>query len=205
MNAGSRFSTQAVLPSAAMDLSTFLKPEASSLSGLRAVGQAAPALPFNERLPDGAYVISFLRHIGCPFAELTLLEACRAADEYPDVEFIVVTQGNWGESRDWARRVGGLGRIHMFPDPDRRIFAAWGLGLSDVRHFAGLAPLRAVTELYRSTGIRNRHPIGTRWQTGGAFAVDADGFFRFVHVDEHAGDCVDLDLAVASLPDDVSA
>ncbi|MFT4570028.1 MAG: hypothetical protein ACI8TX_000052 [Hyphomicrobiaceae bacterium] len=140
-----------------------------------------------------------MRHIGCPFAEIALLESCRAADEYPDVEFVVVTQANWGESKAWAQKVGGGGRIHIFPDPDRRLYAAWGLGLSDWRHFLGGQSLRAVMSLYRHTGVHNRHPVGTRWQRGGAFAVDATGHIRFTHLDEHAGDPVDIDAAVASI------
>jgi hypothetical protein len=182
-----------------MDLTTFLIPESVPPSELRGGGDPAPLLPHAELLAGRDCVIVFLRHVGCPFAEIALLEICRAADEYPEFEFVAVTQANWGHSRDWARNVGGMGRIHLFPDPQRHLYAAWGLGLTDWRHFAGASPLRAVAALYRETGIRNRHPVGTRWQRGGGFAVDRDGWIRFAHADTHAGDPIDIDRAARSL------
>lgn len=182
-----------------MDLTTFIPPTVLPASLAPGVGELAPALPFAEHLGTSPFVIVFLRHVGCPFAELTILDVCRAADDYPGLEFVVVTQANWGQSRAWSRQLGAVAPIEILADPDRTLYSAWGLGLSDWWHFAGARPLRACAELYRETGIRNRHPVGTRWQRGGAFAVGADGLVKYRHIDAHAGDQVDIDQAAASL------
>jgi hypothetical protein len=44
-------------------------------------------------------------------------------------------------------------------------------------------------------GIRNRHPVGSRWQRAGTFAVDAGGTIVWRHLPRHAGDLPDLDAA----------
>jgi hypothetical protein len=182
-----------------MDLTTFIRPTPLPVSQTPQQGALAPALPVGGAGAGSPYIIVFLRHLGCPFSEITMLEVCRATDDYPDLKFVAVTQANWGQSGQWARLIAARADLHIVPDPDRTLYSAWGLGLSGWRHFAGVKPLTAVVDLYRETGIRNRHPVGTRWQLGGAFAVDGEGFVRFMHVDEHAGDPVDIDAAAASL------
>jgi hypothetical protein len=61
--------------------------------------------------------------------------------------------------------------------------------------------LRSLSEVKRlaGSGIRNRHPHGTRWQRAGTFAVDTDGIVRWRHVPEHAGELPDLEAAAAAL------
>jgi hypothetical protein len=82
---------------------------------------------------------------------------------------------------------------------DRRVhYATWGLGRTGLRHFAGRRSLAEVSRLARS-GIRNRHPDGTRWQRAGTFAIDAGGTVRWRHVPAHAGELPDLRAALAAL------
>jgi hypothetical protein len=49
------------------------------------------------------------------------------------------------------------------------------------------------------SGIRNRHPAGTRWQSAGSFAVDGGGIIRWRHLPTHAGDLPNLAEAFESL------
>ena len=61
--------------------------------------------------------------------------------------------------------------VRVLIDTDRVHYATWGLGRTNLTHFAGRRSLGEVARLARQ-GIRNRHPDGTRWQGAGTFAVD---------------------------------
>jgi hypothetical protein len=98
----------------------------------------------------------------------------------------------------WCEAVGGSGDVQMLLDPDRTFYASWGLGRSSLGHFMGRRSLSALRQLAKS-GIRNRHPHGTRWQQAGTFAVDGSGVLRWRHLPEHAGELPDLAAAVAAV------
>jgi hypothetical protein len=120
------------------------------------------------------------------------------APKYPAIDFIVVTHSREDVSRTWCDAFGGAGSVHVVGDPARSVYAAWGVGLSDRKHFAGRASLRAVVRLLEQ-GIHNRSPDGTRWQRAATFAVDAAGLLRWRHSPLHAGDLPPLDESVAAL------
>jgi hypothetical protein len=179
-----------------MDLRTFLPPARIVTAPLPAPGESAPAL--GEEPVNGPALIAFLRHVGCPFAEATLLALRESAGAHPEVRFIAVSHAGEDATARWADQVGGAGAVQLRSDPERVLYAAWGLGNSTLSHFAGGRSLRAVAEQARH-GIRNRHPVGTRWQTAGTFAVDGGGTVRFVHVPAHAGELPDLEAALGAL------
>lgn len=55
-------------------------------------------------------------------------------------------------------------------------------------------------QLGKSEGIWNRTTeSGTKWQTGGAFAVDRAGNVRWVSIAKTASDVPDLDAALKAL------
>jgi hypothetical protein len=141
--------------------------------------------------------VSFLRHVGCPFAEATLLALREHAVTAPDVGWLAVSHAPERATVDWCRVVGGADGVEVVSDRERRFYAAWGLGRSSLGHFMGRESLRAVMKLARS-GIRNRSPVGTRWQTAGTFAIDAESAIRYLHQPRHAGDLPDLDAALAA-------
>jgi hypothetical protein len=141
--------------------------------------------------------VSFLRHVGCPFAEATLLALRERAVTAPDVGWLAVSHAPEGATVDWCRVAGGAAGVEVVSDPERQFYAAWGLGRSSLGHFMGRESLRAVMKLARS-GIRNRSPVGTRWQTAGTFAIDAESAIRYLHQPRHAGDLPDLDAALAA-------
>ena len=88
--------------------------------------------------------------------------------------------------------------MQLVTDPDRRLYAAWGLGQTSLGHFLGRRSLQAVAGLARE-GIRNRHPSGTRWQSAGTFALDAAHTVRWRHLPAHAGDLPDLPAALRAI------
>jgi AhpC/TSA antioxidant enzyme len=143
-------------------------------------------------------VVSFLRHVGCPFAEATVKAMSAEGDKHPELNWIAVSHARLEATDRWCAQIGASRHVRVVIDEDRSVYAAWGLGLSTLRHFAGRRSLGAVVALAR-TGIRNRHPVGTRWQQAGTFAVAADGTIAWRHIPSHAGDLPDLAAAVVAV------
>jgi hypothetical protein len=181
---------------------TFLKPRARSTRAVPDLGTTAPALPALR--PGRPSVVAFLRHVGCPFAEATVRQMVALAASHPAIDFIAVTHSSDEASRSWCNSFGGIGAIRIVSDPDRALYAAWGIGLSDRNHFAGRESMAALQRLLND-GIHNRWASGNRWQPAASFAVDPTGVLRWRHVPRHAGDLPALDDAVAALADTASA
>jgi hypothetical protein len=179
---------------------TFLRPRRRDTAAPLAIGARAPALPALG--PGRPAVVAFLRHVGCPFAEATVRRMSALAAEQPAIAFVAVTHSGDAPSRRWCEAFGGAGGVQLVADPDRAHYAAWGVGLSDRRHFAGPESLGAVRRLL-DEGIHNRWASGNRWQAASTFAVDAGGVVRWRHFPAHAGDLpplVDAVTAVAAAP-----
>lgn len=172
---------------------TFLPARAMPVGPVPRVGELAPAA--DGRLGGGPAVVVFLRHVGCPFAEATFLALHEQAGRTTGVRFVAVSHAPPEATAGWCQAVaGGPGRVEVVIDDGRALYAAWGLGRSSLSHFLGARSLRGVVALSRQ-GIRNRHPVGTRWQSAGAFGVDGERVVRFVHVPAHAGELPDLAAA----------
>jgi AhpC/TSA family len=175
---------------------TFVKPKARPTVAAPQVGEQVPALP---ALRAGRpAVVAFLRHVGCPFAEATVREMAARAASQPGIDFIAVTHSGEQPSRRWCDAFGGAAGVQLVADPDRAHYAAWGVGLSDRKHFAGSDSMAALRRLL-DEGIHNRWASGNRWQPAATFAVDGAGISRWRHVPRHAGDIPPLDDAVAAL------
>ena len=180
-----------------MDPRTFLPPARTDVAAPPRSGEPAP--PFPLELAGRPTVVTFLRHVGCPFAEATFLQAREAAERENDVRWIAVSHGTREQTDRWCEAVaGGPGALELVVDEDRAVYAAWGLGRTDLGHFLGRRSLGEVARLARR-GIRNRHPSGTRWQQAGTFAIDEAGTVRFVHLPDHAGELPDLDAAALAV------
>jgi hypothetical protein len=182
-----------------VNLRTFLPPLPLPTSAPPEPGEPARELP-DPGLPEGRpAVVTFLRHTGCPFAEVTaraLREAAESAEG--EVELVAVSHAGADATARWRDAIGGLPGVRVLIDPERVHYATWGLGRTSLAHFAGRRSLAEVARLAKQ-GIRNRHPDGTRWQGAGTFAVDADGVVRWRHLPSHAGDVPELTEAVAAL------
>jgi len=174
---------------------TFLKPKALAVAAPLELGAKVPEL--SALRPGHPAVVAFLRHVGCPFAEATVRRMAGLAAEYPAIDFIAVTHSREEPSRSWCDAFGGAAGVRIVPDPDRARYAAWGVGLSDRKHFAGAQSMTALGRML-DEGIHNRWASGNRWQAAATFAIDAGGVLRWRHFPAHAGD-------LPSLPDAVSA
>ena len=177
-----------------MDPRTFLPPRPLPIVAAPAPGERAPGLPLP--LENGRpAIVAFLRHTGCPFAELTMQMLREAASRSPDAQWIAISHAPEKATERWCRAVGGAGTVRVVSDPSRRTYAAWGLGRTSLDHFLGGKPLIAVAGLARR-GVRNRHPHGTRWQSAGTFAVDDHAIVRWRLLPAHAGDLPDVNAAL---------
>lgn len=179
-----------------MDPRTFLRPPRIDVSNPPRAGDPAPTLALSDRELRTA-VVAFLRHAGCPFAEATARDMVRAAGEHPDVQWIAITHAPQEATDEWCSAIGMGPGVLVLADPERSLYATWGVGTTKLGHFAGHRSLRAVASLARR-GIRNRHPHGSRWQGAATVAVDADGIVRLTHFPAHAGELPDLDAAAAA-------
>jgi hypothetical protein len=180
---------------------TFIRPRSRDTAAPLAIGDRAPALP--AIAPGRPAVVAFLRHVGCPFAEATVRQMAALAADRPAIDFVAVTHSAEAPSRRWCEAFGGAGGVQLVSDPGRACYAAWGVGLSDRRHFAGPESLGALRRLL-DQGIHNRWASGNRWQAASTFAVDAGGVVRWRHFPAHAGELPELADAVAAvkLPDE---
>ncbi len=178
-----------------MDPRTFIPPPQLKLAPLPAVGDPAPSAPPLGPI-RGPAVVAFLRHVGCPFAESTVRAMTEVADLHPEIRWIVVSHASLAATDRWCAEVRAGLRLELVIDERRELYAAWGLGRSSLAHFAGPRSLASVAKL-RRRGIANRHPVGSRWQQAGTFAIDSHGAICWRHLPGHAGDLPDFDAAAA--------
>jgi hypothetical protein len=165
-------------------------------AAIPAIGSVSPPLePLGQ--VEGPAVVAFLRHVGCPFAEATMRAMSAEAEKHPELHWIAVSHAGLEATDHWCADVGASRHVRVVIDDGRRAYGTWGLGRSSLAHFAGRRSLRAVAGLAR-TGIRNRHPVGSRWQRAGTFAVAADGTIAWRHIPAHAGDLPDFAAAAAA-------
>ena len=175
---------------------TFVKPKARALAAPPELGAKVPELP--ARSPGRSAIVAFLRHVGCPFAEATVHHLTALAASQPAIDFIAVTHSPEKPSRSWCNAFGGAAGVQLVFDPDRARYAAWGVGLSDGKHFAGAKSMAALRRLL-DEGIHNRWASGNRWQAAATFAVDPAGVLCWRHFPRHAGDLPPLHEAVNAL------
>lgn len=90
--------------------------------------------------------------------------------------------------------------MDVIADPDRDLYAAWGLGTSSTWHALNPWSLYSAYRLGKDEGIWNTPTqSGSRWQTSGAFAVDARGFVRYAQVAGAADYVPDFEEMVGTL------
>lgn len=162
------------------ELCSWLSPTSVPTSPVPLVGSQAPSttkLPLGSRKPT---IITFLRHCGCPFAEKTFLRFRSAASAHPNTKFIAVSHSDQPSTDKWLEAVGGPGSVEMIIDPDREIYAQWGLGVASFWHVLSPIGMWNVYRVGKDENIWNRPTqSGSRWQTSGSFAVDSEGYVNW--------------------------
>ncbi|KUL82338.1 hypothetical protein ZTR_10517 [Talaromyces verruculosus] len=190
------------------EVSSWCSPKAVELSAAPQIGSKAPSCP---ELPLPAAngkptIVTFLRHCGCPVAEATFLDIRKASSQQPDINFIAVSHSDEPSTTKWVTAVRGMGEprssntVTVLVDPERKIYAQWGLGTTSWSHVLSLKALMNIIKLGSEKGIWNRPTeSGTRWQSGGFWAVDASGVVRWGRAARRADDYIDVDEAIKAV------
>src|SRR5439155_6356658 len=127
---------QLALASRAVNLRTFLPPLPLPTAAPPGPGEPARELP-DPGLPEGRPgVVAFLRHTGCPFAEVTARALREAAAEHPEIEWVAVSHARTESTARWRDAIGGLPGVRVLIDTDRVHYATWCLGRTSLTHFA---------------------------------------------------------------------
>ena len=133
-------------------------------------------------------------------AEKTYKQLTALSDQHRDVHFVAVSHSSTEATERWLPQVGGVWQTDVIVDDKRELYAKWGLGLSSLWHTFNPMSLYNVYRLGQDEGIWNKPTeSGSRWQTSGAFAVDADGTVRWTHVSKTADDLPNFDDALGAL------
>ncbi|OJD40221.1 alkyl hydroperoxide reductase subunit c thiol specific antioxidant protein [Diplodia corticola] len=186
------------------ELTSWLFPEAKKTNGVPAIGAKAPS---SERLPipgaDGRpVVVTFLRHCGCPFAEKTYRNFHQTACRNPDIRFVAVSHSDDASTDRWLASLSlpPQSNVELLVDPQRDLFALWGLGASSLWHVLSPWSMYSVYRLGVDEGIWNRPTeSGNRWQMAGSWAVGGDGAVRWGGPARQADDVADFEGAVEVL------
>ena len=136
-----------------MDLRTFVKPDRPPPAPLPRVGHPAPPLPGAPPALGRPRIVAFLRHVGCPFAELTMKTLDQASVRHPEVQFLAVSQGTPAATRRWCAELQMGYGVMVIDDPAGDVYAAWGLGLTTLRHFLGIRSVGRAVSLLRPAGV----------------------------------------------------
>lgn len=130
-------------------------------------------------------------------AEKNFIEMRKAADTNPNIHFIAVSHSNKASTDEWLEAVGGAGNVGIIVDAERTLYARWGLGVSGWTHIFSVGTLATIYKLMREEGIKNRPTTsGSRWQIGGAFAVDGQGNVKWGGAHERSDDIANFEEAV---------
>lgn len=142
-----------------------------------------------RQLAPGDTLLVFLRQLGCLFCRETVtdLRACRAArPEYPKVLFFF--QGGPSEGRALLR--GVWPEAHAVADPEKRFYAAFGVGRGGLWQTLGPEVWRARSRAL-AKGARQGPRVGDVWMMPGAFLVRSEAVV-WSHAYRHAADHPDF-------------
>ncbi|KAI4603565.1 hypothetical protein KJ359_003381 [Pestalotiopsis sp. 9143b] len=187
--------------SLAQEWESWKTPEAKEVQPVPKTGEQAPVVENFKLKTDKPTLIVFLRHCGCPFAEKTFKALTAISSKYKDeLHCVAVSHSSPEATERWVVQVGGNWEVEVVVDHEREMYARWGLPTSSTWHVLSPLSLYKTFQLGKQENIWNRATeSGNRWQTAGAFGVDADGTVRCVQVAASADDMPDLNEAVRTL------
>lgn len=186
------------------EFSSWFSPLNSSTAPVPSVGSKAPQSSKLQLKHGKSAIVTFLRHAGCPFAEKTYLKFREVARTHHDIDFYAVSHSDENATQNWLKSLPQSGsessNLKVVVDHEREAYSAWGLGASSAGHFLSPSALWDMVKVGREEGIWNRPTeSGSRWQTSGFFAIDADGVVRWGRKAEAASDVPDFENAVKAL------
>ncbi|CAK7273692.1 hypothetical protein SEPCBS57363_005781 [Sporothrix epigloea] len=153
-----------------------------------------------------------------PVAEKTFRSLAALSEDRPELTCIAVSQAIREVTDLWVSDIGGAWETEVVADPERSLFACWGLGLNTSWQMFNPRALYSTFALGRDEGIWSQawggqHKVpsvptgadatpksktpgqsvnGNKWQMGGAFAIDVAGGVRWVHASPASDDIIDF-------------
>lgn len=125
------------------------------------------------------------------------------AASHENLQCVAVSHSSEEHTQTWLQAVGGPNEqnaangVTVIADPERSIYATWGLGTSGWLHVLHPTALWHAVQLGRQEGIWNRDTeSGNRWQTAGQFAVDGNGVVKWGGPAPRADEPVDWEEAL---------
>lgn len=217
-----RIANMSILPgSMQKELASFQSLTAKDIAPVPLVGDKGPISDQIDFTGNKRTIVTFLRHCGCPctlqiramppdhqprltnltpVAEKTFRRLTAFSVKHPEVRCIAVSHSSPEATDRWVVAVGGEWEVEVVVDPGRELYAQWGLGPSTAWHALSPWTLYRAYRLGQDEGIWNRATeSGSRWQTGGVFAVDEAGFVRHARVAATADEVPDFDEVLAAL------
>ena len=138
--------------------------------------------------------------MSCAVAEKTFKGLSALSDKHREINCIAVSHSTPEHTEKWIPLVGGAWSVNTIVDEERDLYAQWGLGISSTWHVFSPWVISSVFRLGKQENIWNLPTeSGNRWQTGGTFAVGADGLVKYAHVSRTADDLTDYDAVLKAL------
>ncbi|KAK3357296.1 hypothetical protein B0T25DRAFT_589604 [Lasiosphaeria hispida] len=160
---------------------------------------------------DGSWVMMF-RKLGGLHADWDVqtdyvASLTKLSVRHPEIHCIAVSHSSRAATDAWVVAAGGEWNVEVVVDEARELYAQWGLGATSTWYAMSPWNLYSAYRLGKDEGIwggdqTTRGAVdasGTRWQMGGAFAVDAGGFVRWVKVPSAANDLPNFKEALLAL------
>ncbi|CAK7215408.1 hypothetical protein SCUCBS95973_002462 [Sporothrix curviconia] len=98
-------------------------------------------------------LLVFLRQCGDPFAEKTFRSLAALSEDRPELTCIAVSQAIREVTDLWVSDIGGAWETEVIADPERSLFARWGLGLNTSWQMFNPRALYSTFALGRNEGI----------------------------------------------------
>ncbi|KAL2262017.1 hypothetical protein VTK26DRAFT_2718 [Humicola hyalothermophila] len=145
------------------------------------VGEFAPSLGKDIQIPSGKpMLVVFLRHCGDPFAVKIFKSLTSISNHHPEVRCVAVSQCSQADTDDWIVHAGGEWEVEIVIDEPRALYAEWGLRENSTWSAMNPLALWRAYKLGTEEGMWNREfKTGSKWQMGGAFGIDANGYVRW--------------------------
>ena len=137
------------------EVASWIFPSQLATSPIPSIGATAPSASKLQLLNPGnkPTILTFLRHCGCPFAEMTFLRLRAAASAHPSIDFVAVSHSDQSATEKWLEAIGGARDVRVIVDDERELFAQWGLGVSSLWHVLYPASMWSAFKLGREQGI----------------------------------------------------
>ncbi|GAM83936.1 hypothetical protein ANO11243_019260 [Dothideomycetidae sp. 11243] len=173
------------------------------------IGSAAPSSlgPINFSTLSKPALVAFVRHCGCPFAEKEVRLLAEASSANARLHVVIVQHSPEAQTQEWFVRIGGhsmfpdMGRVTLVADPERKMYAAWGIGQLGWTSMVNADIMRTLhkQKLQEGLDITKGDWSNYRWQNSGGFAVDSSGKITWHKLAKDSSDICDYGEAADSL------